>query len=164
MERLGLLTEVNDRRIELFDFNYREFYSDKIPVGYKTMNIGTISLYQTLERLWDDVNPYPSRCGVVGGPGVQWEFEYARKIEEYEKRFKELDIKKELSDEDRREIEITNQVYELFLEDYCFTPDNFEDDNKDRFRFNFNRTKSNLEKTLIKKQPNLTIMDCIKYI
>lgn len=78
---------------------------------YKTMKIGNISLYQTLEskelkeaeldrvlnkleRLYDEKNPYHSRPYTYGGPVPQWAFEHNEEISEYEEKFKQLDSKK----------------------------------------------------------------------
>lgn len=164
---------LNDKRnIEVFDFDYREHNRSKIPNGYKTMRIGTISLYRTLEnqelrqvelervmnkleKLWDAHNPYPSRPRVAGGPGPQWAYEHAQEIEKYEKRFAELDSRKELSDMDKREIELTNQVRSLLLEDYDLTNKSFEEEIKPVLGYQ----TSGLERTLVKRMPNLTISD-----
>ncbi len=144
------------------------------------MNIGNISLFQTiesknlreaeldrvmrkLERLYDERNPYSSRPGIVGGPGTTWEFDHARKIQEYEEQFKQLDSKKELSDEDKRETEITRQIHDLLLEDFGLTSESFVDESNQPF-YNFGKEKTELKKTLIKRMPNLTIENHIKYI
>lgn len=182
-EGLIIFVPLKDNNIiKVFDFNYKGFYSDswstvKIPDEYKTMEIGTISLYQSLEskelrdaelnrimnhleRLYDAHNPYPSRRGVVGGPRRQWTYQHAHEIAEYEKRFTELDGKKELNDMDKREIEITNEIRNLLLEDYGLTNKSFEEEVKPVF----GREKDILQKTLVKRQPNLSITNNIKYI
>lgn len=185
LERLSVSTKLSDRSVELFDFDYKEIHSSgwntpKVPSGFKTLNIGDVSLFQTfeskelreaeldrvmriLERLYDQRNPYPSRPGIVGGPGTTWEFNHARKIQEYEERFKQLDSKKELSDEDKREIEITRQIHDLLLKDFGLTSESFVDESNHPFA-NFGKEKTELKKTLIKRMPNLTIIDNIKYI
>lgn len=50
-ESLDISTSINDKNVRLFHFNYSENRSlnDKIPDEYKTMRIGTVNLYQTLE-------------------------------------------------------------------------------------------------------------------
>lgn len=184
-EGLSVSAKLSDRYIKLFDFDYKEIPSNmwttpNIPSGFKTLNIGDISLFQTieskelreaeldrvmrtLERLYDERNPYPSRPGVVGGSGVTWAFNHARKIQEYEERFKQLDSKKELSDEDKREIEITRQIHDLLLEDFGLTSESFVDKSNQPF-YNFGKEKTELKKTLVKRMPNLTITDNKKYI
>lgn len=179
LESLTASIPLSDKRnIRVFDFDYHEHYnSDRIPYGYKTMRIGTVSLYHTLESqeireaelervmnkletLYDEHNPYPSRPKVAGGPGVQWAFRHADEIEKYEKRFAELDSRKELSDMDKREIELTNQVRSLLLEDFGLTNKSFEEEIKPVLGYQ----TSGLERTLVKRMPNLTINDNIKYL
>ncbi len=181
LERLSVSTKLSDRSVKLFDFDYKEIHSSgwntpEIPSGFKTLNIGDVSLFQTfeskelreaeldrvmriLDRLYDERNPYPSRPGIVGGPGTTWYFDHARKIQEYEERFKQLDSKKELSDEDKREIEITTQIHDLLLEDFGLTNESFIEQSN-----NFEKNKTNLNKTLVRRMPNLTITNHIKYI
>lgn len=183
LESLSVSTKLNETIIKLFDFNYCEgpiWLDSKIPDGYKTMNIGDVLLFQTfdskesreseldrvmrtLERLWDERNPYSSRPGVVGGPGSTWAFDHARKIEEYEERFKQLDSKKELSDDDKREIEITRQIHDLLLEDFGLTNESFLEESNQPFA-NFGEEKTKLEKTLVKEMPNLVIKNNIRYL
>ncbi len=185
IEGLSVSIKLSDRNIELFDFDYEEirpsgYNTPKVPNGFKTLNIGDISLFQTfeskelreaelnrvmekLERLYDERNPYPSRPGVVGGSGSTWAFNHARKIQEYEERFKQLDSKKELSDEDKREIEITRQIHDLLLEDFGLTSESFVDESNQSF-YNFGIEKTELKKTHVKRMPNLTITDNKKYI
>lgn len=184
-ERLSISIRLNDRKVELFDFDYKEIHSDgwntpKVPSGFKTLNIGDVSLFQTfeskelrevelyrvmstLEKLYDERNPYSSRPGVVGGLGLNWAFEHARKIQEYEERFKQLDSKKELSNEDKREIEITGQIHDLLLEDFGLTSESFVDESNQPFD-NFGKEKTELMKTFVKRMPNLTITDHTRYI
>lgn len=180
-ESLDVSTQLNDKNVRLFHFNYSEKRSlnDKIPDEYKTMRIGTVNLYQTLENkelrekelnrvmnklemLYDAHNPYPSSRKKIGGPSQQWRYEHSLKIAEYERLFTELDSKRELTDEDKREIEITNEIYNLLLEDYGLTNESFEEV-RNRPKFGF-ESYSNLQKTLVKRQPNLTITTGIKYI
>lgn len=179
LESLSVSTKLNDRIVKLFNFDYSEHLSyNQIHSGYKSMNIGNILLYQTLEnpklreaelnrvmskleRLYDQKNPHPSRRGVYGDPGPQWAYEHRQEIAKYEKIFTELDSKKELSDDDKREIEITNQIHDILLEDYGLTNKSFEEENN---RSVLNNKKSVLQKTLVRRQPNLTIANHIKYM
>lgn len=182
IEGLTVYAPLRERSAILFDFNYQEGnigFQSRIPSGYKTMHIGNISLFQTIEnaeqreaelmrvmttldRLYDEKNPYHSRPRTYGGPAPQWAFEHNKKISEYEEKFKQLDSKKELTDEEKREIEITKQFHELLLEDYGLTNKSFEEENN-RSIIN-GRQKSELQKTLVRKQPNITITNHIKYI
>ena len=184
-EGLSASIKLSDRNVKLFAFDYQEIHSgswdyNKVPSGFKTLNIGDISLFQTfeskefreaeldrimrtLERLYDERNPYPYRSGFVGGPRSTWAFEHARKIQEYEERFKQLDNKKELSDEDKREIEITRETHDLLLEDFDLTCESFVDKSVQPFT-NFGKEKTELKKILVKRMPNLTIKDYTRYI
>lgn len=189
LESLTIFTPLSDNdTIKVFNFDYKGFHSHELSTveknaEYKAMEIGTISLYQTLEnqelreaelervmteleKLYDKRNPYPvlrDRRGtpIIGGARPQWAFDHSQKIAEYEKRFAELDSRKELSDDDKRKIEITNQIRNLFLEDYGLTNKSFEEKTRPAMSF---VPKSKLEKTLVKSQPNLTIINNIKYI
>ena len=180
LESLSVSTKLDDRIVILFNFDYCEHLSwnNQVPSGYKSMQIGNISLFQTLEspelreseldrvmskleKLYDQKNPYPSRRGVYGGPGPLWTYNHGQEIARYEKIFTELDSKKELSDDDKREIEITNQIHDMLLEDYGLTNKSFE---KEKNRSALNSKKSVLQKTLVKIQPNLTIANHIKYM
>ena len=178
---LNVSTKLNDREVELFNFNLERTYPTtfEIPKGFKTMNIGKISLFKTLEsskelreaeldnvmrileKLYDEKNPYPSRHSIIpqeelfGGPGTYWSYLHEEKIEAYEERFKKLDKKNGLSDEDKKEIEITNKTHDLLLDEFGLTNEDFED------------KSSNLvtsHKKIIKRMPNLTIVDHTKYI
>ena len=189
-ESLNIYTKLNDKNVELFRFDYSEGRSlnNIIPDSYKTMKIGTVNLYQTLENkelrekelnrvmnkleeLYDKRNPYSSRrgvyggpsqywrhqhCGVYGGPSQYWRHQHSLEIAKYENLFTELDAKNELIEEDKREIEITNRVYNLLLEDYGLTDKSFYEV--------VDKSESNLQKKLIKRQSNLTIVTDIKYV
>lgn len=67
---------------------------------------------------------------------------------------------RELSDLDKRKIEVSNRFHELIMEDYGFTSDDFKDEEKRNTRGD----RTLLEKTLIKRQPNLIITDNIYYL
>ena len=174
-ESLNIYTKLNDKNVELFRFDYSEGRSlnNIIPDSYKTMKIGTVNLYQTLENkelrekelnrvmnkleeLYDKRNPYSSRRGVYGGPSQYWRHQHSLEIAKYENLFTELDAKNELIEEDKREIEITNRVYNLLLEDYGLTDKSFYEV--------VDKSESNLQKKLIKRQSNLTIVTDIKYV
>ena len=175
-ESLDISLKVNDdKSIKLFNFSYGESRSRefKIPNGYKTMNIGCINMHQTLESeklreieldrvmsrleiLYDKKNPYPTSHKKIGGPSAQWLREHNEEIARYEKRYNDLDSKKYLTDEEKVEIEMTNKAHDLILEDYGLTDESFEEVHK--------YSANKLQKTLVKKEPNLTIVNNIKYI
>ncbi len=182
LEGLRVSTKLNDRCVKLFDFDYKEIHSNiyetsKVQSDFKTLNVGNISLFQTfenkelreaeldrvmkkLEILYDEKNPYQSHFDVVGGPESTWAFEHFKKIQAYEERFKQLDSKKELSDEDKKEIEITKKIHDLLLEDFGLTNESFVEENNQPF----SKEKTHLNKTLVRRMPNLTIKDNKRYI
>lgn len=183
IEGLKVSASLGEKRsCKLFDFDYYEgrpmSLSSKIPSDYKTMKIGNISLFQTIDskeqreaelmrvmsilgRLYDEKNPYHSRPHTYGGPAPQWAYEHAQKIKAYEKKFNQLDAKEELTDEDKKEIEITKKFHELLLEDYGLTNKDFE--NNQQFS-GFGKEKTELQKTLVRRMPNINIENNIKYI
>ena len=67
-------------------------------------------------------------------------------------------ITNELTAEEKKEIEVRKRFFELLLEDYGLTTEDFIDESSN------NSKKSLLQKTLVKKSPNLTINNNIKYI
>ena len=183
IEGLEVSASLGEKRsCKLFDFDYHEgrpmSLSSKIPSDYKTMKIGNISLFQTIDskeqreaelmrvmsilgRLYDEKNPYHSRPHTYGGPAPQWAYEHAQKIKAYEEKFNQLDAKEELTDEDKKEIEITKKFHELLLEDYGLTNKDFE--NNQQFS-GFGKEKTELQKTLVRRMPNINIENNIKYI
>lgn len=183
IEGLEVYASLGEKRsCKLFDFDYHEgrpmSLSSKIPSDYKTMKIGNISLFQTIDskeqreaelmrvmsilgRLYDEKNPYHSRPHTYGGPAPQWAYEHAQKIKAYEEKFNQLDAKEELTDEDKKEIEITKKFHELLLEDYGLTNKDFE--NNQQFS-GFGKEKTELQKTLVRRMPNINIKNNIKYI
>lgn len=172
--------QLENRRVKLFSFDYQNRISlrENIPDEYKTMKIGTVSLYRSLqnedlrekeinrvlrklESLHASHNPYPTRRGVVGGPDVYWERQHKERIEELEKKLTELESKKELTEVDKKEIELTNDTYQLLLADYELTNEDFEERKMPKFTTSeFDR----MNKTRIKRMPNLTITDQIRYL
>lgn len=178
IEGLKVASPLGRNNIQLFDFNYQnEHPKSQMSNDYKTMHIGNISLFQTIEnieqreaelirimsvldKLHDEPNPY-SLHG-LGGYASLWEFEHNRKISYYEEIFQKLDEKKELTDEEKREIEITNLFHEQLLKDYGLTNESFEETNNNSI---INRkSQSELRKILVRREPNFTIENHIKYI
>lgn len=163
---------LGEQKIPLFDFNYEEKELDYElkTSGFKTMNIGTISLYQTLDYKEELINKLKKLCAqqnphrytfipyIVGGPASKWEIDHEGLIRSYEKELVKLDSRKELTAEEKKEIEVRTRFFELLLEDYGLTNEDFIEESSK------NSGNSSLQKTLIKKIPNLTINNNIKYI
>ena len=177
-ESLSISVPIEDRNIKIFDFKYGEQKSlnYKIPDEYKTMKIGSINLYQKIEnkelriqelkriidkieRLYGTQNPYQYHPKKVGGSYVKWKIERQKEIEKYQKMLDKIDSHNELTEIDIKEIEIMNKAHDLLLEDYGLTNDSFEDDVSIT-----SKRSNNLQKTLIKRQPNITITNNIEYI
>ena len=177
-ESLSISVPIEDRNIKIFDFKYSEQKSlnYKIPDEYKTMKIGSINLYQKIEnkelriqelkrivdkieRLYGTQNPYQYHPKKVGGSYVKWKIERQKEIEKYQKMLDKIDSHNELTEMDIKEIEIINKAHDLLLEDYGLTDDSFEDDVSIA-----SKRSNNLQKTLVKRQPNITIKNNIEYI
>ncbi len=165
------------KSMDVFNFIYGDQTTRNIPDGYKTMKIGAISLFcaqesdearklemerilNKLEHLYDTNVVISSRPGAFGGPNSYRKFSIEQEIESYEKALTKLDNKRGLSDLDKRKIEVSNRFHELIMEDYGFTSDDFKDEEKRNTRGD----RTLLEKTLIKRQPNLIITDNIYYL
>lgn len=178
--RLEISVQVENRKVELFSFDYQERISLRkdIPEEYKSMKIGNVCLYRTLqnqdirekeinrvlrklESLYASHNPYPHRHSVVGGLDFYWERQHKERIEKLEDKLAELDSKKELTEVDKKEIELTNDIHQLLLADYELTNEDFEERKMPKFTTSeFDR----MNKIRTKKMPNLTIVDHIKYL
>lgn len=177
-ESLSISVPIEDRNIKIFDFKYGEQKSlnYKIPDEYKTMKIGSINLYQKIEnkelriqelkrivdkieRLYGTQNPYQYHPKKVGGSYVKWKIERQKEIEKYQMMLDKIDSHNELTEIDIKEIEIMNKAHDLLLEDYGLTNNSFEDDVSIA-----SKRSNNLQKTLVKRQPNITITNNIEYI
>lgn len=182
---LSVSAKLTDRNVKVFEFDYRAIpnrnsYTYKIPDHFRSMNVGRISLFQTfenkelreaelervkskLEELYNAKSSYAYRPKVLGNSTSNWSVARLKNIEIYENKFQQLYSKKDLNDEDKREIEITKQIHDLILEDYGFTQESFIDESTSLFA-NFGKEKTEMEKTLVKRMPGLTITDHIKYL
>ena len=177
-ESLSVSVPIEDRNIKIFDFKYGEQKSlnYKIPDEYKTMKIGSINLYQKIEnkelriqelkrivdkieRLYGTQNPYQYHPKKVGGSYVKWKIERQKEIEKYQMMLDKIDSHNELTEIDIKEIEIMNKAHDLLLEDYGLTNNIFEDDVSIA-----SKRSNNLQKTLVIRQPNITITNNIEYI
>ena len=190
--------------IDVFRFFRHEDFS-KLLEGYTSLNIGTISLYQSLESkearkaeleelkqkivgLKRAKNPYQNQGKVsdwitghgssfsvselrqlelrykrIGGPGANWIFEHDRDIAECERKIKELSERIELTDEQKRIIELTAISHELILEEFGLKMEDFQEYNEFKFSV-LNEDKPNMSRKLIKEMPNLAIEDNITYL
>lgn len=172
----------NDTDTKLFEFNYKQgttsFYND-LPSDCKIMQIGNINLYQIIEsqefreaelekikkkliKLNNEKNPF--HLSVMpdsgrlrsGGDYPFWANEHRKKIEACKRRYELLKAKKELTDKDRKAMEITQKYYKLFLEDYGLTDNDFKDE------FSLESTK--ILKKRVKEMNHLDINSYTNYI
>lgn len=168
------------KRINVFeyDYTYHSPYKNNIPEYYYNRNLGGITIYQTLEskdRKEEEINlilekleklydkDIPIRTLIEEELiGYNTPFENKVKIGLLEKRFTELDCKKELTTEDREEIKITNYTAKILLDDMGLKEEDFIVDKEDLF--NMSKEFTNLEETKVKKLTNLEIKRKIKYI
>ena len=80
-------------------------------------------LKRKLKRLQKQINPYlaaEEELNLWGGQSITWNLNHNQQVEEYQNKIKELKHKK-LTDEEKKQTEITNKVYEAFMNDYGLT-------------------------------------------
>ena len=65
-----------------------------------------------------------------------------------------------LTDEEKVMMETTNIIHDAFLDDYSLSHKKFDDESKTYNK----KSESKMEKTLVKKMPNLIVKDNIKYL
>ncbi len=168
------------KRINVFeyDYNYHSPYRNKIPEYYYNRSLGGITIYQTLEskeRIKKEINLILGRLEKLYDKdipirtlieeeliGYNTPFENKVKIGLLEKRFTELDSKKDLTEEEKDEIKVTNYASEIILDDMGLKEEDFTTDKEDLF--NMSKEFTNLEETKVKKFTNLEIKRKIKYI
>lgn len=183
-EELSVELPLLNGTVQLYKFDYRSALSFrlKVPNDYRPSSIGEIWLYQTLEdkgkreeelsrvlttlnKLYDEKNPYPSRPAVAGGPRPMWEMQHRQMIRDYEQQWKALERREMLSDDEKKAIEWTNRIYDKMIEDYGLTKSDFEEIAKKGIPTYYKLTYPNkLEKMMTKEQPGLTIVRKIKYL
>lgn len=182
LSSLMVSAKIDNSKVDIFRFDFNENRNSEISEEYKSMKIGNVNLYQsieslekrkvelnsimdTLERLYSQTNPYCSVPGRAGGPDAQWEFRHQMEIRKCEEKFNQFDGKTELSDVEKREIDIRNKYHALLLGDYGLTLQDFEEEKKDIMQITRLRGyNSQLSKTLVKHHPNLEIRNNIKYL
>ena len=183
-EKLSVELPLLNGTVQLYEFDYRSALSinHNVPNDYRPSSVGKIWLYQTLEdkgkreeelsrvlttlnKLYDEKNPYPSHPGVAGGPRPMWEMQHRQMIRDYEQQWKALEGREMLSDDEKKAIEWTNRVYDKITEDYGLTESDFKEMMKKGIPTYYELTHPNkLEKMMTKEQPGLTIVRKIKYL
>ena len=164
---------VNIDKSSFMLFSYSLIGSDK----HKEFDDGKISLFKTLhsneqrkkeidrlknllEKLYSTENPFLIYDDNYGNSASNWTISHINKIEEYEKKLAKIQNMKELTDKDKKEIEISNMIHELLLEEFKLLEDDFviEKINKPKEEI------TELYKTYVKRIPKIDIKNNIKYI
>ena len=173
IEGLYISSLIDGRHIDLFRYDYHDkLLDDNKLKQYRTSNLGNIELFQTLES----EEARKAEIERIKGKQLNMLFDqefndlvyyknyraYPRRDTKeesiYEKQIRELE--RPLSETDKSEIELTKQFNDLILEDYGISFENFMED---LFNFGINADSTKLEKTFVKKMPNLTIKENIKF-
>ncbi len=168
-EELRIYVDINRINFMLFSYDFIDFNDDL------EEDTGRISLFQTvnsieqkekemnrleriLDKLYNEKNPYLKVNNVNVDKSSDWSIKHSNDIKLYETILNKIQNKTYLTDTDKKEIEITNTIHDLFLSDYGLTNDSFE---PDQYRKN---DKTELYKTYIKQIPKINIKNNIKYI
>lgn len=166
------IEEINAR---VFSYNYGESpkIREKVPEGYTTKNLGNISLYQVLEndslrqielerimKKLENLYDESKNLSFLEKKNAAYVFALTQEIERYERMFTELDSRHGLTDEEKVMMETTNIIHDAFLDDYSLSHKKFDDESKTYNK----KSESKMEKTLVKKMPNLIVKDNIKYL
>ena len=184
---LSIYNMIGERQSNLFNYNY-QCVDKPIPDGCKPMKIGDIHLFQTIEskekvkaeidRLSRELAALIRKeeyyrkaealhCRLVhsskhkricGGLNTQELRRINRDIRICNTNLNALISRDELTEEDKRKIEITQYFNDLLLKDYGLTPDDFENVKS------FTKDQSELQKTYVKRKPNIAIYRDINYI
>ena len=134
--------------IKLFEFIYHDGPINLKTINKKIENIGTISLFKTTlkeeEEQRELVELVSSMC----------DYDEAKKL---------IIPDKNLTESETYEKKITETFNKKILEDYGLTDSDFLEDSSSLFT-NFEDGKTEWQKVMIKKFPNLTIKNYIKYL
>lgn len=175
-DRLKAQAKIDDKKIDIFNFNYLRFkhgdYYDTNEINlYLTKDNKELREQETL-RLIDEYeyesnkkNPY-SHSGKLGGGWSTWEMDHDRKLYRLNTKFKELDQRKTLTDIDKKTIEVQEYYYNLLLGKYGLgiSKDDFKDVEVDTFDYDaMKEIKENpMNKKKVKKYPDLNVYSNIK--
>lgn len=171
-ENLCIYGNIGRDSILLFGYDYIGSENNE------NKDIGKISLYKTinsveqiekeinrinsiLNALEKEKNPYKSISNVYEGPAVTWLERHDNQIKMYEDKLEKIKGKTELTEKDKEEIEITNMINKLMLEDYNLKSDDFKE-NQAYKRSSTEQTE--LYKRYVKQVPKIIIKNNIKYV
>ena len=172
---LNIFMPLKAKNARVFSYNYGESpkIREKVPEGYTTKNLGNISLYQVLEndslrqielerimKKLENLYDESKNLSFLEKKNAAYVFALTQEIERYERMFTELDSRHGLTDEEKVMMETTNIIHDVFLDDYSLSHKKFDDESKTYNK----KSESKMEKTLVKKMPNLIVKDNIKYL
>lgn len=172
---LNIFIPLKANNARIFSYNYGESpkIREKVPEGYTTKNLGNISLYQVLEndslrqieleriiKKLENLYDESKNLSFLEKKNAAYVFALTQEIERYERMFTELDSRHGLTDEEKAMMETTNIIHDAFLDDYSLSHKKFDDESKTYNK----KSESKMEKTLVKKMPNLIVKDNIKYL
>lgn len=172
---LNIFMPLKAKNARVFSYNYGESpkIREKVPEGYTTKNLGNISLYQVLEndslrqielerimKKLENLYDESKNSSFLEKKNAAYVFALTQEIERYERMFTELDSRHGLTDEEKVMMETTNIIHDAFLDDYSLSHKKFDDESKTYNK----KSESKMEKTLVKKMPNLIVKDNIKYL
>ncbi len=153
---------------DLFKFEFN--LPTKVSNDYMNRQIGTISLYQSiededvrkreishilprLEHLRNELDLYMGYSYSSVRDSENWKIDQARRINMCESKVKE----KVLTEEDKKRIEYTNYICELFMKDYGLTEEDF-------IEYTPQHKLTEMEKVYVKNMPNLQIKREVSYL
>lgn len=169
------------KNIKIFTFENALLNKNDIEMFYKHENtlLWNINLYQTIEdekvrqdeikRLYSKIE-YLKNIGssylfgsnsIIESPNTFWVTHIKEEIFKYRQMIEQLQNKKIITDEEKEEIDIRNEYYELLLEDYGLSNNIFMEEET---LIDLENNTSMLNKTLYKRIPSITIKNNIKYI
>lgn len=167
-------TEIEKEVIQIMSFKHLE----------DEKNIGNIILYLTKwspeirEQLFDrlfkkheqlskEKCPYPYKNNLPSSPASQWIINHKRNIALLENMLAKIYKEKDLSDDQKRKMQIQQAYFDLILKDMRLNLDDFTDYSNSSIIIptSYDEQIPNLmEKKLIKKLPGLTITANIKHL
>ena len=163
IEGLKAYANVGNNTIKLFNFNYDDKYNGDISIfqSLADKNVREAELcriFKNLEYLYDEDNSHKVVDSMrFGGSDSLCAMARQDKIKDYEKQFYELE-KRVLTDDDRLEIELTNEFYDLLLDDYGLDGRSFRA-KKDPLK----NEETLMKKRLVKTMPGLNINKMVTY-
>ena len=167
--RLEAFKEFNNKKIELFNYNYDDglYEERKLYHKYKNSRIGQINLYKTEEnkRVRElEIKKIENNINNIKSNGTIWNHFYKKELlKKYKKLLNEIQEKGNIYSIDKEEIELTNKVHDLLFEEYQLNLNEFEDETR-KYLSKVEQPNCLMNKTLIKETPNLVIRDNIKYL